>query len=622
MDEQAVTDSRKTLNNASQLNAMSSTDYYKEWLLGQNYMIDGLHCSLVMVQTNNILLNVASWQENSSNFSRLEALASQLSHWDQPQISTLESDGNNNETFALLYPVKSNDDSSNNNSPNKNRPIALVAIALQANSQEALQKAMATLQWSTAGLEVIDYQHRFEALNFEQKCTADRVNILTRVLAEPDYPAAAMGLVTELATLLNCDRVSLGEYDNHHATLKYLSHNTQFGKKMNLVRAIEQVMDESIDQGSPVRFPQKEESASMLILAHRKLSELQGDASILSIPVYSEQNVTGAIVLETSPAKPFTDKQVELCQSIISLVSPSLNDKRLNDRSLWRKAADSGKTQLKRFTGPNYPGRKLTALILIILSLFFTFATGTYRLSTQARIESSAQRAIVAPYDGYIESTHARAGDTVSTGDLLISLDDRDLRLEKLKWLSEQAKLNRQYQEALAFRDRAKINIINAQLQQAEAQLALVNTQLERANLTAPFDGLVVSGDLDQRLGSSISKGEILLSVSELDQYRIKMLVQENRIADTHIGQNGTLHLSALPETPFDFRLSKITPLTEALDGSTYFIVEGELLSDTSQIQPGMEGIGKITIDERNLLGIWLRQTREWLQLKLWTWWG
>ncbi|MGI2027108.1 efflux RND transporter periplasmic adaptor subunit [Endozoicomonas acroporae] len=617
MDEQAVSDSEKIRQDNSQLSHQTSADYYKEWLLGQNYMIDGLHCSLIMVQTDNVLFNVASCQKSSTYFPRLEALASQLSHWDQPQISTLHSDGSSSETFALLYPVQSNDLSL----PNQ-RPITLVAIALQANSQEALQKAMASLQWSTAGLEIIDYQHRFDSLNFEQKCTSDRVNILARVLSEPNYSAAAIGLVTELATLFNCDRVSLGEYHNHHTTLKYLSHNTQFGKKMNLVRAIEQVMDESIDQDRPIRFPQTENNDSALTLAHKALSGLQGDACILSIPVYSDHKVTGAIVLETSPACPFTDEQVALCQSIISLISPSLNDKRQNDLSLWQKAVDSWKTQFKRLTGPNYPGRKLAALLLVVLSLFFTFATGTYRLSTQARIESSAQRAIVAPYDGYIESTHARAGDTVNSGDTLISLDDRDLRLEKLKWLSEQAKLNRQYQEALAFRDRAKINIITAQLQQAEAQLELVNSQLMRANLTAPFDGLVISGDLDQRLGSSVTKGEVLLSVSELDEYRIKMLVPENRIADIQPGQEGTVHLSALPETPFNFTLSKITPLTEALDGSTYFIVEGELLSDTSLIQPGMEGIGKIIVDERNLLGIWLRETREWLQLKLWAWWG
>ncbi len=53
------------------------------------------------------------------------------------------------------------------------------------------------------------------------------------------------------------------------------------------------------------------------------------------------------------------------------------------------------------------------------------------------------------------------------------------------------------------------------------------------------------------------------------------MLVKESRIADVALEQSGTLHLSALPETPFEFTLSKITPLTEARDGATYFIVEG-----------------------------------------------
>ncbi|WP_315980884.1 hypothetical protein [Aliamphritea spongicola] len=69
------------------------------------------------------------------------------------------------------------------------------------------------------------------------------------------------------------------------------------------------------------------------------------------------------------------------------------------------------------------------------------------------------------------------------------------------------AKLNRQYQEALSVRDRAKINIISAQQSQVDAQLELVTGQLARAQLTAPFDGLVVSGDLSQRLGSAVSKG-------------------------------------------------------------------------------------------------------------------
>ena len=592
---------------------LSSTDYYQKWLDSQSHLIDNLQCGLVITHIDKTVVTTASWQKTSTYFSNLHTLAQQLPSWEQPQISILYSKPDSNlETFALLYPVQSSD----------NTPNSLVAIAITVSSQEALQKVMATLQWSTAGLAIIDYQNLCKVMRLNHKAMSDRVNILVRVLSEPDYPAAVMGLVTELAILFNCDRVSFGEYQKQHSTLKYLSHSAQFGKRMNLVRAIEQTMDESIDYRRSIFFPLKSDESDKHALSHKKLSELQGDACILSVPVYSNHKVTGAIVLEIGSTTPFTKDQCELCQSIISFVSPSLDDKRLNYRSIWRKILDSFTLQLKRTTNSDHPGRKLAIIFMVILGLFFTFAKGTYRLSTQATIESSAQRAIVAPYDGYIKSTTVRAGDKIKQGDILISLDDKDLRLERLKWLSEQAKLNRQYQEALAFRDRAKINIINAQRLQAEAQLALVESQLTRAQLTAPFDGLIISGNLDQRLGSSVTKGEVLLSVSELERYRIKMLIQENRIADAKTGQQGTLHLSALPETPFNFTLNKITPLTEALDGATYFVVEADILSNTHLIQPGMEGIGKITIDERNLLGIWLRETREWLQLKLWFWWG
>jgi multidrug efflux pump subunit AcrA (membrane-fusion protein) len=261
-------------------------------------------------------------------------------------------------------------------------------------------------------------------------------------------------------------------------------------------------------------------------------------------------------------------------------------------------------------------------LLLLACAVFLSTAKGVYRLSADARIENAIQRAIVAPYDGYIDDAVVRAGDLVSAGQTLVAMDDKDLRLEKLKWISEQGKLNRQYQEAVAIRDRVKINVINAQLDQVQAQLQLVTSQMDRSKLTSPFDGVVVSGDLSQRLGSSVTKGEALLEVAPANNYRIRLLIKENRIADIHTKQLGRLYLSALPESSFDFELSKITPLTDIKDGTTYFIVEGELLSNSAPLQSGMEGVGKIIIDERRLVDIWTRDMFEWLRLKLWSWWG
>ena len=58
--------------------------------------------------------------------------------------------------------------------------------------------------------------------------------------------------------------------------------------------------------------------------------------------------------------------------------------------------------------------------------------------------------------------------------------------------------------------------IVGAQIEQVEAQLALVEEQLSRARLIAPFDGYVVTGDLSQNLGSPVARGDVLFEVGQL----------------------------------------------------------------------------------------------------------
>jgi len=596
--------------------------YYQAWLSGQKKLIPGLQAAaLKVVGNNSILLDVASVTDNITLYNSLLDMSDELDNTDQAQISSLETDSAQ-EVFALIYPLRAE---------HSQELIALVMMAVQVQSQAELERAIALLEYSVASIEVLRYQSELQQLKTQHSGMSQSVDILARVLSEVDYQSAAVRLVTELAVMFNCDRVSLGEYKHNRSRLKHLSHSTQFGKKMNLVHSIEQVMDECLDQNLSICFPsvssqnsaaENESVSSIISIAHRHLSQQQGDACVLSIPLYINGKSIGALVLEGNPNMPFDSEQAHLCQSIASLIMPALEDKRLNDRPLWRKGLSSTKRQLSRLLGPGFLGRKLFLIGLITVSYVLYNATGSYRLSADARLESAEQRAIVSPYDGYIQEAQGRAGDRVSAGDVLVRLDNRDMHLERLKWLSEKSKLNRQYQEALATHDRAKINIINAQHGQVKAQLELVNSRLSRAQLKAPFNGLIVNGDLSQRLGSAVNKGEVLLNVSPDNNYRISLLIKESRIADLKLGQQGSLYLSALPEQAFDFILSKITPLTQTRDGASYYIAEGKFTAQFEQLQPGMEGIGKISIDERKWLDIWSREGVEWMRLQIWSWWG
>ena len=79
--------------------------------------------------------------------------------------------------------------------------------------------------------------------------------------------------------------------------------------------------------------------------------------------------------------------------------------------------------------------------------------------------------------------------------------------------------------------------------------------------------------------------------------------------------------LASMPGEQLAFRVSKLTPVSTARDGGNFFRVEAALLDPPGQLQPGMEGVGKIAIGEANLFWLWTRDLIDWIRLRLWTWW-
>ena len=79
-----------------------------------------------------------------------------------------------------------------------------------------------------------------------------------------------------------------------------------------------------------------------------------------------------------------------------------------------------------------------------------------------------------------------RAGDVVQAGQVLATLQDHELKLERLRWQSQRDQLAK-YRQVLADRDAAKVEIKAAELAQAEAQLALAADKLARIQIIAPL---------------------------------------------------------------------------------------------------------------------------------------
>jgi multidrug efflux pump subunit AcrA (membrane-fusion protein) len=163
------------------------------------------------------------------------------------------------------------------------------------------------------------------------------------------------------------------------------------------------------------------------------------------------------------------------------------------------------------------------------------------------------------------------------------------------------------------------VSILRAQIDQATAELELAEEALRRTSVVAPFDGIVLEGDLDRSLGSPVERGDVLFELAPLEGYRVIVEVDGRDIADVASGQGGRLTLAAFPDRPLAFVVERITPISTALDGRNFFRVEAMLDNPGRDLRPGMEGIAKIDAGRRRLLWIWTHELIDWLRLRLWS---
>ena len=157
-----------------------------------------------------------------------------------------------------------------------------------------------------------------------------------------------------------------------------------------------------------------------------------------------------------------------------------------------------------------------------------------------------------------------------------------------------------------------------AQIAQIDAAIRLVRYKLDRTTLVAPFDGVVISGDLDQLIGAPVEQGRMLFQVAPLGFYRVMMQIDERDIAAIAPEQQGVLTLMGLPDLQLPVTVRQVTPVASQQDGSNFFRVEAQLLDRTGRLRPGMEGVAKIDAGPRRLLWIWTHGLVDWARLWLW----
>jgi hypothetical protein len=596
-------------------------EFYRAWLGLQCGMVGGVTAGLLLLRNAPhpdapSYVPAAAWPDAQQNLDQLAQVAQQAAGERRSVVGRCHSGtlGQIQTTGILVaHPIGSGDEG----------PFAIIAVAVGPRPGLDPQTVARQLAWGAGWLEMLLIRQRADEGAQRVARAAVGFDLLAVTGEHRQLEASAMALANELAGRLDCDRVSIGIVNRRRngVQLKAMSHAATFVRKSQTVDSIENAMEEALDQNAAVSFPSVASTERRIAVAHKGLvNGAGGRAAVVSVIVSSRGRSIGVITLERHRDQAFDEAAIQLCETVAGLVGPMIDLQHDGGRVVSGRAVDLVKDCVRRLFGPRHPATKLAACAVVTLAGILAFAIGEHTVSAKSFTEGVVQRALVAPFDGFVQSAPIRAGDKVHEGDVLASLNDKDLVLDRLKARSDRDRLLQKHRDALAKHDRPEMVALSAQIHQSEALLALAEAKLARTRLVAPFDGIVVSGDLSQNLGSPVERGKVLFEIAPLDRYRVFLQVDERDIGYVSVGQKGKLALAGLPGRPLPLTLTKITPVAIAEEGRNFFRIEAHLDDNSVALRPGMEGVGKIEVGRAPLVWVWTHPLIEWLWLTAWKW--
>jgi multidrug resistance efflux pump len=428
---------------------------------------------------------------------------------------------------------------------------------------------------------------------------------------------AALAFCNGIATRFRCDRASLGWLEGGYVRLRAMSRTEQFDRQMAAAQLLETAMEECVDQDEEILWPPPE-GVTTVARDHEKFASGQNAGNLCSVPLRLDGKVVAVLLCERSEA-PFNAVELQQLRLAGDQVVRRLAELHHYDR--WfgaRWAADCGR-YFAGWLGPEHTWSKVTAIVLVLVLAALFLVRVTYRVGGNFILRSDQAEYLTAPFEGFIDQVFVRAGDHVTNNEPLVTLNRDELLLDQAAAVADFARYQRQSEKDRAANNIADMRIDEAQANQAKAQLDLVLYRLDHAIMRSAFDGVIVEGDLRERIGSPVKQGDALLRVTRLDTLYAQAEIPESDIHEILQKSTGEIAFVTQPKVKFPVTIETIEPAAVTKkDGSVFLVRLQPARGAETWWRPGMTGLCKLTAEKRSLFWILTHRTVDFLRMKLW----
>ncbi|HEU5124901.1 MAG TPA: efflux RND transporter periplasmic adaptor subunit [Verrucomicrobiae bacterium] len=442
------------------------------------------------------------------------------------------------------------------------------------------------------------------------------LDLLVPVNEATQFFSAALAFCNGVATRFRCDRSSLGWLEGGYIRLRAMSRTEQFDRQMAAAQTLEAAMEECLDQDEEILWPVPPE-ANVVAKEHGIFANEQKVSHLCSVPLRLDGKVIAVLTCERQEA-PFSSVELQQLRLICDQAVRRISDLKHQDRWFGARWAAATRNYFSTWLGPEHTWSKVAAIsgVLVLAALFLVRVN--YRVEGNFILRSDAAEYLTAPFDGYIQEVFVRPGDHVAKGGKLLALNRSELLLEESAALADLTRYQRESEKARAARSLAEMRIADALAQQAQARLDLVRFRLENAEIKAAFDGVVVEGDLRERIAAPVKQGDALYKVARLDSLYAEAEVPERDVKEILGKARGEIAFVARPRLKYPVTIETIEPAAMTKKDGNVFLIRLKLDRAENWWRPGMTGLCKLSVEKRSLFWILTHRTVDFLRMKLW----
>lgn len=491
-----------------------------------------------------------------------------------------------------------------------------VLLGLKAMPARQVELLMEHIQIAAGWVVHLVARQDIEAAQQRLDVQARAFTISAEMLSSDDITEARQSLCVEVAEVFDAARVSLvSKGRGRRVRLRSISGVVSFDRRTQLNDLTEQAATEALRQrrelfwkkGDPVQTP-----LATLAAEH-------GDEAVAVIPLSDARaEMRGAMVLEWTRLEAVPD--LKLWEPLWIMAQPVLELQQKNARTLVGKAVDDLGRLFGYLLGPRHIWVKVIGLAVaaLIAALILVEAPATLRADTV--IDDPDLRAVAAPMDGTLLEIRVLPGDAVQRGDVLARIDDTDMQLRRLELLAQLEKLHAE--EAIAQRERnlGAAAVARAEASEVRARLDLIERDIERTLVRSEIDGIVLQGDLRQRVGSNVEHGENLLMIASRQATEARLSVSNRDGVRFEAGLSGRLRMNVAPDRPLPVQVLRVNPAAQPEEGELRFVGYALVEPQGLRLENGMQGVARLELPPEPLWRIWVKPVYDTLYQFLWRW--